>query len=288
MRGPRGEPSSAHGGDVDAAHGGGEPLRLADGGRRADEHRIGAVVQRQATEPPQELGDVAAEHATERVQLVDDDVAEPAEEGGPPLVVREEPRVEHLRVREHHRGVLAHPRALLGAGVAVVGAGPDPGQVEGGEGAQLIVGEGLGGEQDQSGAGSDRRRRGLRDRHLVAERLARRGAGGDHHRPSGPGEVDGLGLVRPQRTRQPRRHLGGQRAGQRTEAGRSGRERGEVHEAAGTEVGADPGVGVVGAVALRGQLAEPVGDARPRREGVEVVGADGHGARRAYARAAAR
>ena len=57
-----------------------------------------------------------------------------------------------------------------------------------------------------------------------------------------------------------------------------------MQQPAGTEVGADAGVGVVGTIALRRQVAEQVGDARSRREGVEVIGADGHGARRAYAR----
>ena len=38
------------------------------------------------------------------VQLVDDDVLQAHEEGGPSLVRREYPHVQHLRIREHHVG----------------------------------------------------------------------------------------------------------------------------------------------------------------------------------------
>ena len=62
-----------------------------------------------------------------------------------------------------------------------------------------------------------------------------------------------------------------------------GREGREVQQPARTEVGADAGVRVVGTIALGRQLTEQLDDARSRGEGLQVVGADGHGARRAYA-----
>ena len=211
---------------------------------------IGAVVPRQPAQAAQQLGDVAAEHAAERVQLVDDDVAQPAEERGPPLVVGQQPGVEHLGVGEHDRGVLADPGALLGAGVAVVGAGDHAGQLEGGERAQLVVGQRLGGEQDQRRARADRGAGRLGDRHLVAERLARRRARGDHDRAAGAGQVDGLGLVRPQRPGQPVGHGAGQRPAELGVPGGARRSVGEVDQPARAEVGAHAGVGVVGPVAL--------------------------------------
>ena len=212
-----------------------------------------------------ELGDVAAEDAAEGVQLVEHDEAKPPEEGRPTLVVRQQPGVQHLRVGEHDRRVLAHPGALLGAGVAVVGAGHHPGQLEGGERAELVVGQRLGGEQRERGARADRVAGRLRDRHLVAERLARRGARRDDHRVAGAGRLDRLDLVRPERAGQSIGDGVGQRAG---ELGVPRRPSGlgvEVHEPAGSEVGGDAVVGVVGAIALGGQVAEHVGDGRSAR-----------------------
>ena len=129
------------------------------------------MVDRQPAQATAELRHVAAEHPAEGVQLVEDDEAEPTEERGPALMVGKEPGVEHLRVGEHQRRVLPHPGALLGAGVAVVGAGDHTRELERGDGAELVVGEGLRGEQGQRGARPDRIAGGLRDRDLVAERL---------------------------------------------------------------------------------------------------------------------
>ena len=49
--------------------------------------RVGAVVPRDAAQAPKDVGDVAAEHAAVGVQLVDNDVLEPAEQVGPLDVV---------------------------------------------------------------------------------------------------------------------------------------------------------------------------------------------------------
>ncbi len=222
---------------LDAGDRRGQPLRLAHGGRAADEGRLGAVVGGQAPQPAEELGDVAAEGAAERVELVDHHVAEAPEERAPPLVVRQQAGVEHLGVGEHDVGLLADPGALLRRGVAVVGAGHHLREVERGERPQLVVGQRLRGEQDQPRARPHRLGDGLADGQLVAAGLARPGAGGDDHGASGPGQVEGLDLVRPQRLRHRRGQPLRERAGQLGRAGGPAGQMGEVHEAAGLGVG---------------------------------------------------
>ena len=72
----------------------------------------------------------------------------------------------------------AHARSSVG-GVAVVGDRAQAGHEPRAQRAELVLGERLGREHEQRGvalAVDDR----LDDRHLVAERLARRGAGRDH------------------------------------------------------------------------------------------------------------
>ena len=49
--------------------------RVADGRRAAHDDRVAAVVGADPQQPAQDVGDVAAEHAAVRVELVDDDVA---------------------------------------------------------------------------------------------------------------------------------------------------------------------------------------------------------------------
>ena len=69
----------------------------------------------QTTQPPQHVRDVAAEHAAQRVQLVDDDVAQSQEERGPPVVRREDAHVEHLGVGEQTLAWLRiHVRSSMG------------------------------------------------------------------------------------------------------------------------------------------------------------------------------
>ena len=152
----------------------------------------------ESTQAPQHVRDVTAEHAAQRVQLVDDDVAQAQQERGPPVVRGEDAHVQHLGVGEHDVGVRADPRALVGGGVAVVGRGDEVGHQPLAEAAELILRERLGGEHQQrrvAAAGDDR----VDDRQLVAERLARRGAGGDDDVAIGAERLDRGGLVRPQR-----------------------------------------------------------------------------------------
>jgi hypothetical protein len=179
------------------------------------------------------MGHVGAEHPPQQVELVDDDVAQPHEEGGPPRVVREDAVVQHLGVGEQHVGVGADPGALLGPGVTVVGGGDEPGDLERRQPPELVLGQGLGREEQQRRCRPHRAADRLGDGHLVAERLARGGARGDGHRPARPGQVDGRGLVAPQPVeRQPAAEVVGERHREVGEPGRAGRQVLEVHHAA--------------------------------------------------------
>ena len=136
----------------------------------------------EAPQPPQHVRDVAAEHAAQGVELVDDHVAQPQQEVGPARVRREDPHVQHLGVREDHVGVLAGPGPVVGGGVAVVGDGPQPGDEPRAQRTELVLGERLRREHEQRGVATLRHDR-FDDRELVAERLPRRGAGRDDDVP---------------------------------------------------------------------------------------------------------
>src|SRR6516225_8905417 len=59
---------------------------IADRRARETEHRIGAVVLADAPQSAQDVSDVTTENAAQRVELVDDDIAQTHEERGPALV----------------------------------------------------------------------------------------------------------------------------------------------------------------------------------------------------------
>ena len=180
--------------DRQAAQLGGERRRVPDGGRGEAEGRLGAVVEADPPQAAQQMGDMAAEDPPQGVQLVDDDIAQAHEERRPAVVVGEDPGVEHLRVRQHHVGGAAQGGPFLVGSVAVVGDGPHARHEPRPQGPELVVGQRLGREEQQSGALVAGQHR-LGDRHLVAERLARPGAGGQGDAAAGPEAVDRLRLV---------------------------------------------------------------------------------------------
>ncbi len=106
--------------------------------------------------------------------------------------------MQHVGVREDEVRAAADLRALLARRVAVVDRGTDLlRQAEGVDRARLVLGERLRRVQVQRArlriAAQDVERR-----QVEAQRLARRGAGGDDRR-AGPGGEQRLRLVRPQR-----------------------------------------------------------------------------------------
>ncbi len=105
-----------------------------------------------AAEPAQaaqQVRHVGPEHSSHHVELVDDDVAESHEEVVPALVGREYPRMEHLGIGQDHVRVRPDPGAVGAVGVAVVGGGHYSREVEPPQGAELVLGQGLGGEHQQ-------------------------------------------------------------------------------------------------------------------------------------------
>ncbi len=199
---------AARGGVVGDRGGGqtGQPAggdgRVGSGGRGEQEDGGGAVA---GTDPPQSaqyLGHVRAEHAAVAVALVDHDVAERLEEGGPAGVRGQDAPVQHVRIGEDVGGVLADPLAFLGRGVAVVEGGPDAGRGEFRGPAALVGGECLGGGEVERGRAPAVACLGAvqqvgQHRRQVSERLARGGPCGDHHRLTGFGQIHRLGLVGP-------------------------------------------------------------------------------------------
>ncbi len=75
---------------------------VADGRRAAHDLRAGAVVRAQPQQAAQHVGDVRPEDAAVRMRLVDHDVAQLLEELKPLGVMRQDRRVEHVRVGDHH------------------------------------------------------------------------------------------------------------------------------------------------------------------------------------------
>ena len=158
---------------------------------------MAAVVGADPEKPSQHVGDVAAEHAPVRVELVDDDNLELLEQLEPLGVVGQDRRMEHVRVRDDDLACGPDRRADGGRRVAVVGRGEDR-HARGGrqpaEFGHLVLAERLGREQEER----PRRRvvrDGLQDRHGVAQRLARGGRRDDDHVLARVDRLDRLGLV---------------------------------------------------------------------------------------------
>ena len=97
-----------------------ELARVGDRRRGEQELRLGAVDRRGAAQAAQNVRDVRPEDAAVDVRLVHDHVAEVLEDVAPAVVVRQDPDVEHVRVREDDVRPLADLPAPLGLGVAVV------------------------------------------------------------------------------------------------------------------------------------------------------------------------
>ena len=179
----------------------GQPLRQLDRvrDRRAGEQdaRLGPVRGGDAAQAPQDVRDVRAEHAAVHVRLVDDDDGEVREHVRPRVVVREDPDVEHVGVREDEVRPPADGGALVAGRVAVVDRGPHPlAQPELGDRAGLVL------RQRLRRVEVDRARLRVAAEHVErrqveAQRLARRRAGGDDRRAV-PRALQRLGLVRVQ------------------------------------------------------------------------------------------
>ncbi len=173
---------------VDEGHRGLDHLRghvdgIGDGCRAQNELRVGAVEIRDPFEPPQDVGQVAAEDAAVVVEFVDDDVLQVLEELDPLRVVGEDAAVEHVGVGQDDVPLGPDGPPCVLRSVAVVGEDPDLRRDELRDIVELrplVLGEGLGREKVD---GPARRiaHDGIQDRQVVAEGLSGgRGCHDDH------------------------------------------------------------------------------------------------------------
>ena len=175
----------------------GQLARIGDGRRAADQPRPRPVKLRDAPQPPQQVRQVAAVNPAVIVQLVDHQVAQILEIPRPPRVVRQDARVQHVGIGQHDVGPLPYGLAGVLRGVAIVGEGADPGTHPVHRGlkfVQLVFGQRLCGEQVH-GAGAVVGQQRVQHRQVVAQGLAARGRGHDHHVPVGLQVVERFGLV---------------------------------------------------------------------------------------------
>ena len=168
-------------GDLDAGEPGGGHGRVGGRGRGQYERRTGAVARADAAQPAQDRRDVGAEDTFIGVALVDDDIAQFAQERRPARVARQQRVVQHVRIAQDVVRVLTYPVARLGVRVAVQQARADPRYVQTSETSELVRGQRFRRRQIQRGAGvlADRGQR----RQLEAHGLAGGGAGGERHMP---------------------------------------------------------------------------------------------------------
>jgi hypothetical protein len=151
--------------------------------------------------PAQHVAQMAAEHAAIGVQLVDDDVAEILEQLRPPRMMRQDPRVQHVRIAEHQVRARANRPARILRRVAVVREDTDliargvcERLAQALQFRKLVLSERLGREQIQCAARRVLKNR-VEDRRVVAERLARRRRRDDDDVPAGERVIDRFGLV---------------------------------------------------------------------------------------------
>ncbi len=124
--------------------------RIGNRRRAGDELRRRAVKRRHPPQPAQHVGQMAAKNAPIGVQLVEHDEAQILEQAGPPRMVRQNPRMQHVRVGEHDVPPIANGCTRIGRRVAVVGehaesAGEPLPQVV--QLRELVLRQGLGGEK---------------------------------------------------------------------------------------------------------------------------------------------
>ena len=176
----------------------GEGLRLGDRRRREHEPGVGAVLRAEPPQAAHHLSHVAAEDATVDVRLVEHDEAELVEELRPSFVRGEDAQVQHVGVGEEDRRRASQKGALILWRVSVVDRRDDAGDAEPGELARLVLGERLGGEEEERARlrlGGER----LEDGELVAEALAAGRAGAHDDVVAGRQRVTGGGLMTVQR-----------------------------------------------------------------------------------------
>ena len=204
----------------------GEVLRVGDRRRGEDEARVRPVGAAEPPQPPHDLSHVAAEDSAVDVRLVEDHVPQLVQELSPAFVAGQDADVQHVGIAQQDGRGPPEQRTLVLRRVSVVDRRDDARDVEAIELACLVLGEGLGGEEEE-GARLRIGGEGLEDGQLVAEALAARRPGAHDDVLPGRQQVAGGGLVAvervdagreerfAQRGRQIRRELGAAAASRR-------------------------------------------------------------------------
>ncbi len=131
-----------------------------------------------AIETPQDVAQVTPEHASIRVEFIDDHVLQIFEQLRPARMVRQDPRMHHVGIAQHHVRAAADRTARILGGIAVVGKDADVAAAFGADEfgqlmqfRELVLREGFGREQIQRARGRVLQDR-VHHRHVVAERFA--------------------------------------------------------------------------------------------------------------------
>ena len=130
----------------------GQLSRVGDRRGRADKLGRAAIETADSLQTPEEVGQVATEHAAVGVQLVDDHVLQVLEDPRPLRVVGEDPLVQHVGVRQDDVCARPNRRANILRRVPIIGMNTDVriqrvGPLQ--EVIHLVVGERLGREKVQ-------------------------------------------------------------------------------------------------------------------------------------------
>ena len=88
--------------------------------------RLASVELCDPPQSPQHVAKVTAEHASVGVQLVDDDIAQVFKQPRPPRVVRQNPRVQHVRIGQDDVALLADGFARVARRVPVISEHAEP------------------------------------------------------------------------------------------------------------------------------------------------------------------
>src|SRR6187402_2868447 len=94
-------------------------LRISDRRRAENELRRDVVEGADALEASQHIGDVRAEHASIRMNLVDDDVAQALEELRPLGVMRQNRLMQHIWVADDDVAMNANRAARIARRIAI-------------------------------------------------------------------------------------------------------------------------------------------------------------------------
>ena len=106
----------------------------------------------------QQRGQVRAEYPSVDMTLVNHDVAQGPQEGGPSRVSGQQGVMEQVGVGQDELGVVADPAPFVRRGVTVVGRSPKPRDGKSGQAGQLICGQSLCGAQIERGGATTGRR----------------------------------------------------------------------------------------------------------------------------------